>query len=199
MDEQADHLRGAAPSSVPAHAWSVTTAPIGSTCCRLLVATDGAITAFGYDGRRLRPNLVIGGVAGLDERTWAGRYLRIGDVVVALESLRGRCVMTTFDPDTLEQDLHVLRSIVDRFGGRLALNASVVRGGHVRENDNVELVSRNEYRHSVGPFGSPARRSRAGDAGAHVFHGRCSALPTEVGYHRPLEDAACPYRRLQRR
>jgi uncharacterized protein len=29
----------------------------------LLVATDGAITAFGYDGRRLRPNLVIGGVA----------------------------------------------------------------------------------------------------------------------------------------
>ncbi len=76
----------------------------------LLVATDGAITAFGYDGRRLRPNLVIGGVAGLDERTWAGRYLRIGDVVVALESLRGRCVMTTFDPDTLEQNLEVLRS-----------------------------------------------------------------------------------------
>ena len=109
----------------------------------LLVATDGAITAFGYDGRRLRPNLVIGGVAGLDERTWPGRCLRIGDVVVALESLRGRCVMTTFDPDTLEQNLEVLRSIVDRFGGRLALNASVVRGGHIRESDNVELVSRN--------------------------------------------------------
>ena len=29
----------------------------------LLVATDGAIEAFGYDGRRLRPNLVIGGRA----------------------------------------------------------------------------------------------------------------------------------------
>jgi len=28
----------------------------------LLVATDGAIAAFGHDGRRLRPNLVIGGV-----------------------------------------------------------------------------------------------------------------------------------------
>jgi len=27
----------------------------------LLVTTDGAIAAFGYDGRRLRPNLVIGG------------------------------------------------------------------------------------------------------------------------------------------
>ena len=106
----------------------------------LLVATDGAITAFGYDGRRLRPNLVIGGVTGLDERTWPGRCLRIGDVVLGMDSLRGRCVMTTFDPDTLEQNLEVLRSIVDRFGGRLALNASVVRGGHVREGDVVELV-----------------------------------------------------------
>jgi hypothetical protein len=32
----------------------------------LLVATDGAISAFGYDGRRLRPNLVIGGVPGAE-------------------------------------------------------------------------------------------------------------------------------------
>jgi uncharacterized protein YcbX len=110
----------------------------------LLVATDGAITAFGHDGRRLRPNLVIGGVPGLDERTWPGRCLRIGDVVVALESLRGRCVMTTFDPDTLEQNLEVLRAIVDRFGGRLALNATVARGGHIREGDFVELVPENE-------------------------------------------------------
>ena len=31
----------------------------------LLVATDGAIAAFGHDGRRLRPNIVIGGVEGL--------------------------------------------------------------------------------------------------------------------------------------
>ena len=32
----------------------------------LLVATDGAIAAFGHDARRLRPNIVIGGVDGLD-------------------------------------------------------------------------------------------------------------------------------------
>src|SRR4051794_30454360 len=30
----------------------------------LLVATDGAIAAFGHDHRRLRPNIVIGGVEG---------------------------------------------------------------------------------------------------------------------------------------
>jgi uncharacterized protein YcbX len=107
----------------------------------LLVATDGAIAAFGYDGRRLRPNLVIGGVSGLNEQRWEGQSLRIGDVLIALVDLRGRCVMTTVDPDTLAQDPRVLRSILDRFGGRLALNASVVRAGHVREGDFVSLVS----------------------------------------------------------
>ena len=106
----------------------------------LLVATDGAIAAFGYNGRRLRPNLVIGGVQGLAERTWEGKGLRIGDVLIALADLRGRCVMTTFDPDTLAQDHRVLRSIVRRFDGRLALNAAVVRAGHVREGDRVELI-----------------------------------------------------------
>ena len=106
----------------------------------LLVATDGAIAAFGYDGRRLRPNLVIGGVQGLAERTWEGKSLRIGDVLIALADLRGRCVMTTFDPDTLAQDRRVLQSIVDRFDGRLALNASVVRAGYLREGDRVELI-----------------------------------------------------------
>jgi len=106
----------------------------------LLVATDGAITAFGYDGRRLRPNIVIGGVEGLTERTWPGRCLRIGHVVIGVQDLRGRCVMTTFDPDTLEQDPQVLRGIVQKFGGKLALNCKVIRGGEIRIHDTVELV-----------------------------------------------------------
>ena len=74
----------------------------------LLIATDGAIAAFGRDGRRLRPNLVIGEVEGLEERTWPGSTLRIGEVLIAVEDLRARCVMTTFDPDTLAHDPQVL-------------------------------------------------------------------------------------------
>ena len=107
----------------------------------LLVATDGAIAAFGYDGRRLRPNLVIGGVEGLEEQTWQGLCLRIGDVLIKLADLRGRCVMTTFDPDTQVQDRHVLTSIVQRFAGKLALNAEVIRGGPIRRGETVELLS----------------------------------------------------------
>ena len=105
----------------------------------LLVATDGAITEFGYDGRRLRPNFVVGGVSGLDERNWEGQRLRIGAVIIRLERLRARCVMTTFDPDTIEQDRRVLASIVERFDGTLALNGAVELGGIVRVGDKVAL------------------------------------------------------------
>ena len=106
----------------------------------LLVATDGAVTAFGRDIRRLRPNILIGGVDGLDETQWPGADLHIGDAMVHLDSRRGRCPMTTVDPDTLERDPEVLRDIGRRFGGRLALNAAVVRGGAVRVGDAVALV-----------------------------------------------------------
>ena len=106
----------------------------------LLVATDGAVAAFGHDRRRLRPNLLIGGVTGLDERGWEGRRLRIGSVIIELVDLRERCVMTTFDPDTQAQDVEVLKKIRRDFGGKLALNARVLEGGVVSVGDPVELL-----------------------------------------------------------
>jgi hypothetical protein len=106
----------------------------------LLMATDGAVAAFGRDIRRLRPNILIGGVDGMDEVTWEGAALQVGDAVIRLDSLRGRCPMTTVDPDTLERDPEVLRDIGRRFGGRLALNAEVLRPGLIRTGDEVRLV-----------------------------------------------------------
>jgi uncharacterized protein YcbX len=106
----------------------------------LLVATDGAIQAFGYDRRRLRPNLVIGGVPGLAERGWPGRQLRLGPAVLAFAQLRDRCVMTTYDPDTQAQDPAVLRRIIAEFDGKLALDTAVVHGGRVAVGDRVELI-----------------------------------------------------------
>jgi uncharacterized protein YcbX len=106
----------------------------------LLVATDGAVASFGRDVRRLRPNIVIQGVDGMDETSWPGAELHIGDVVIALDSLRGRCPMTTVDPDTLVVDRAVLKDIIARFNGKLALNADVVRPGTVRVGDPVRLV-----------------------------------------------------------
>lgn len=106
----------------------------------LLVATDGAVAEFGRDLRRLRPNLLIGGVRGMEETRWPGSEIRIGDAVVRLDSRRARCPMTTVDPDTLQRDPEVLRDIGRRFGGYLALNAEVTRPGRVRVGDPVTFA-----------------------------------------------------------
>ena len=106
----------------------------------LLVATDGAIKEFGYDHRRLRPNIVIGGVDGLAEREWAGRHMRIGKVIIEFAQLRGRCVMTTYDPDTQEKNPKVLRDIVKKFDGTLALDTEVIQGGRISMGDEAELI-----------------------------------------------------------
>jgi uncharacterized protein len=107
----------------------------------LLVCTDGEVSRFGRDVRRLRPNILIGGVHGAAERQWMGAALKLPRVEIGLADLRGRCVMTTYDPDTGEQDPGVLRDIVRRFAGRLCLNAHVIRPGRVEEGDTVDLLS----------------------------------------------------------
>ena len=106
----------------------------------LLVATDGAIAAFGHDRRRLRPNIVIGGVEGLTESEWPGACLRIGTVLIGVQDLRLRCIMTSYDPDTLVQDKDITHGIYRRFDGKLALNCFVIEGGEIALGDQVQLV-----------------------------------------------------------
>jgi len=108
----------------------------------LLVATDGAVAALGYDHRRLRPNILIAGVEGLAERDWPGRSLRIGNSLIGILRLRGRCVMTTWDPDSQKQSPEVFQKIQESFGGSMALDCWVIRGGTIRVGDAVELVDR---------------------------------------------------------
>jgi len=125
----------------------------------LLVATDGAVQEAGLDVRRLRPNIAIGGVEGLAERAWEGRFLRAGDAIIGLATLRDRCIVTTYDPDTGEQDVDVLRDIRRRFGGSLALNAWVARHGRVRVGDTVQLLDSFTGGHEplLGRFVEPVR------------------------------------------
>ncbi len=116
----------------------------------LLVATDGAIAAFGHDHRRLRPNIVIGGVDGLAEREWPGGCLQIGKVLIGVQDLRSRCIMTAYDPDTLVRDKDITREIYRRFGGKLALNCFVIEGGELTVGDEVHLVRGRACAESAG-------------------------------------------------
>mgnify|MGYP002393003819 FL=1 len=68
--------------------------------------------------------------------------MRVGRAVVGLADLRGRCVMTTWDPDTQAQDVGVLRDIARRFDGRLCLNAAVLEPARIETGDEVELLGR---------------------------------------------------------
>ena len=87
-------------------------------------------------------NIVVAGVAGMEERAWGGRSMRIGPdgVEIELDHLCKRCVITTFDPDTREQDPAVLRTINRDLDGRFALNCWVARPGRIAVGDPVELV-----------------------------------------------------------
>ncbi len=89
---------------------------------------------------RLRPNIVLGGVPGLAERSWPGKALRIGETLIGVQSVRSRCIVTTIDPDTGEQDLDVLRRIHRQFDGTMALNCWVVHGGRIRAGQRADVV-----------------------------------------------------------
>jgi uncharacterized protein len=106
----------------------------------LLVATDGAVAQFGHDLRRLRPNILVSGTEGQDERDWIGRAIRIGDAEVGIYARRMRCVVTTIDPDSGAQDVNVFRKIRSEFDGRLALDSWVITPGTIREGEPVELI-----------------------------------------------------------
>jgi hypothetical protein len=104
------------------------------------LATDGGVAAVGVDRRRFRANVYLDGVEGLAEREWVGRALRLGDAILGVHQVRGRCVMTTFDPDTLEQDIGVLQKIYFELDGRTALDCHVVEPGRIRVGDEAELA-----------------------------------------------------------
>jgi uncharacterized protein YcbX len=106
----------------------------------LLVATQADIDRLAVDGRRLRPNLVISGAQPGQERGWPGQSLHIGpDVILGVDSVRLRCIVTTIDPDDGAQDLNVLRRINRDFDGRIALNCWVIRGGTIHQHDTVRV------------------------------------------------------------
>jgi hypothetical protein len=106
----------------------------------LSVATDGGVAAVGVDRRRFRANVYVEGVEGLTERTWVGRTLAVGDALVGVRQVRGRCVMTTYDPDTQEQDIGVFQKIYWELDGKTALDCHVLRPGRVRVGDEVQVL-----------------------------------------------------------
>ncbi len=94
-----------------------------------------------WDIRRFRPNLLLDveGEAGSPEFDWEGRQLQIGELVLQLEIICPRCVMTTHGFADLSRDPGVMRSLVQGAQGALGIYASIVTPGEVAVGDKVTL------------------------------------------------------------
>jgi uncharacterized protein len=146
----------------------------------LTVLTESMVRAVGYDHRRFRPNVLIAGAPDGAELEWAGYGLRIGDALIGVRNRRSRCVMTTFDPDTLEQDPLVLLHVVRSFDGRVALDCWVEEPGVTRIGDPVEVVELPE--HAAPPSGN----------GRDAYPWQRRELPRAVSAAKPVADRAMP-------
>jgi uncharacterized protein YcbX len=126
------------------------TSPQRFDVLNLLVATAGAVERWGYDVRRLRPNLVLSGVDADREAELPGATLAIGDALIGVHSVRARCIVTTIDPDSGEQDLDAFRRIRSQFGGELALNCWVIRPGLIAVGDDAHIGQSDDEPEHIG-------------------------------------------------
>ena len=96
-----------------------------------------------FDVQRFRPNLVVDPVGlspGFVENAWIGQTLAIGEEVrLHITGPCGRCVMTTLPQGDLPKDPGILRTALQLNQGHVGIYATVVRGGTIRDGDQVRL------------------------------------------------------------
>jgi uncharacterized protein YcbX len=96
------------------------------------------------DKRRFRANvyLDLGSAAGFAEDAFVGQRVRLGSkVVIAILKRDSRCKMITIDPDTLEPNGAVLRSVSRAHDGMAGVYGAVLVEGMVHRGDEIELLS----------------------------------------------------------
>ena len=81
-----------------------------------------------------------------EEDGWIGKYIALGETVLAVTKADARCAITTQDPDTGIRDLDTLRTIISYRGLRDAkyadfgVLADVAKPGRVRLGDEVMVL-----------------------------------------------------------
>lgn len=104
-----------------------------STAARVTLLSTATIGA--WDRRRFRPNVLLDGEG---EDGLPGCTVGLGEAVLSVGERIKRCVMTTrAQPDGIERDLDVMRTIARERDARLAIGALVSRPGTVRVGDEL--------------------------------------------------------------
>lgn len=98
-------------------------------------------TLGGWDRRRFRANLVLKGGPG-DDDALVGHRVRVGGAELSVVQQLGRCVMVTRpQPDGIDRDGSVLRTLHRERGGLLAVAAVTLTPGPVRVGDELVLLT----------------------------------------------------------
>jgi hypothetical protein len=122
----------------------------GSVSLQSVASLDALARAAGLDGtvdgRRFRMTFTLEGVEAHAEDSWMGRRVRLGGAVVVPEGNIGRCVVTTYDPDTGVKSLDTLKLLAATRGHvqtteplPFGVHARVVVPGTVRLGDPVSF------------------------------------------------------------
>jgi uncharacterized protein len=96
------------------------------------------------DGRRFRMLFQVDGLEAHAEDTWLRRQVRIGEALIRLRGLVGRCAITTQNPDTGVPDFNTLRVLNDYRGLTtkrelpFGVYGEVLEPGRVRVGDLAE-------------------------------------------------------------
>ena len=98
-----------------------------------------------FEGRRFRPNFLLGGCSPHEEDSWLGGVVQIGpDLTVRMVAPDPRCAITTLDPDTGERDFDIPRLLLSyRPSARapyFGVYGTVESTGTVSVGDAVEFV-----------------------------------------------------------
>lgn len=97
------------------------------------------------DLRRFRPNIVIetDSSEAFGEDSWVGRTLMFGEgntgAAVRVTLKDERCVMVNFDPDSVERDSEVMKTVVRLNGNYAGVYGAVVRTGELCVGQVVNL------------------------------------------------------------
>ena len=96
------------------------------------------------DPRRFRMLIEVDGCTPYEEDAWQGKRVRFGEAILRIGERMPRCVMTTLDPDTGEQNAPVLDALAQnrRIGDELLLGVygDVEQPGVIRVGDPVEVL-----------------------------------------------------------
>lgn len=123
--------------------WVEWTGPAGTfhDSTRTRVSMIGLATIGDWDRRRFRANLVLDVSEARAEDALLGSQVAVGDAVLDVTKQIDRCVITTrSQPDGIERDLDVLRTINAAYGSCLGVGSMVVEPGRVAVGDHLTVA-----------------------------------------------------------